>query len=218
MHPLRRHLQGSTLLVALFAAISGSATAQGTSPASSPIDPTPPGDTITVFEGQSNLYTAKGKVIGFLISDPRICTIGTAETSPFTHFTVNGLKRGASQITLSLNPPSGSSDPPGAKSYCVVVVPDPNARKAELDQLAVFIQSQFPAVVGLRIEGVPGSPKVVVSGTAPDQWVAMKIIEMVASEKIPAKEVINKLMVACPPPPPPAQSCCQLPYAHVHGR
>jgi len=211
MHALFRHIQGTTLLVALFSAVSGSAAAQ------QPITPNTPLGTITVFEGQSQLYTAQQPLVGILVSDSKVCTIATAEPSPFTHFAVNGVKRGVAQITLAINPQAGGP-PYDSASYVVVVVPDPNARKAELDNLAMFIQNQFPTVTGLKVMGVPGSPKVVVSGVAPDEWTAVRIIEMVTSEKIPFKHVINDLMVVCPPPSPPGQRCCGLHYPHVHGR
>ena len=230
MHFLRVLLQRATPVASFFLLWLGEAVADP--PETLPPSPLPPkGQKIVILEGQSRVFQVDDSVLSYAVADPKFCSIAglfNGDGKTFKNFALQGLRRGVSQVTIAINPtiqtgPGGTPvKPPGpvVLTYPVVVIPDPDARKDELDQLAAFVRAEFPQAVDLQIVGVPGSPKVVVSGLVPDEWTAAKVFETIISDRICPEYIVNKLFVACPPPPPPPPvpvPCCHIP-GHRHSR
>jgi hypothetical protein len=213
MRPLRPRLQTATLATTILMLTLGRAFADP--PESLPPSPMPPvGTKLIILEGESRVFQADDSVLSFAVADPRVCSLAGlpgSDKASYKGFALQGLKRGVSQVTLAINVPIQTGPtgtpvkPSGPKlvTYPVVVIPDPNARKEELDQLANFVRREFPDVVDFRLVGVPGSPKVIVSGLAPDQWTASKIFETIISDRIRCNQIVNRLRVVCPPPAEP---------------
>jgi hypothetical protein len=213
MRPVRDVVLSTALVLAWLTAADRAAFAQPVSPERPETmppaiyNPPPGGPMIALYEGESRLFRAPERVLRYTVANPNVCTLAPlldqADDKFFQTFALHGLTRGVSQIVLGFNPSSGKAI--DARTYRVVVLPDPDARKAELDQLAQFVRRQFPGIVQLEIEGIPGSPKVVVSGVVPDECVLGKVLQMIASDRIPDCAIVNKLVVSPPPVPP---SCC----------